>query len=279
MHPAAAARLTAAQQEVFRPVAARLQALAEAATPEAQRTLAEAFQAELPQLAEAVMAQAPELASVLEEIIGTAVVDGFATAAQAKAPAIITNTYDPGQPRDDQGQWGEGSGGASAKGSAPARSSVAEADRRLTAGFTVQASDGRSVRFGPELKAKLDRQPDGTYRKTLLPHAEDTVRTGKAVEATVKSEARRYYAKLYSGQDSPKGMLVVVDASDGYAFNLFPAKSGYLSKKIGNRSGETVAVGSDAGEQPPVEVLQALAAAGLLKDLSLPSAKSPGGQA
>jgi hypothetical protein len=89
---AAAKRLTAAQQEAFRPVADRLQAIANAPTEAEQRSLVARFRADLPDLSAQVMAKAPELAAVLEEVIGTALVDGFASAAEARKPAALANS-------------------------------------------------------------------------------------------------------------------------------------------------------------------------------------------
>ena len=57
-----------------------------------------------------------------------------------------------------------------------------------------------------------------------------------------------------------KGFLLAVDTEDGYAFNIHLQRPGQLEKKLSGKDG------LDSGEQPPVEVLQAMAAAGSLPD-------------
>ncbi len=123
----------------------------------------------------------------------------------------------------------------------------------LEAGFTVRAADGgREVRFGLELKGKLDRQPDGAARKERLPMAREAVRSGTRRVVEEKGEAREYYGKVFRESEKQKGMLVIVDATDGYAFNYYPLPVGQMERKLRNREGD------EPGERPPVVVLQAM---------------------
>ena len=79
-----AAQELAARRPVFRAIAERLAAMAALTDPEARKQAAAALQADSAALFKAVIAQAPDLAKPAEEAIGTALVDGFAQAADEK---------------------------------------------------------------------------------------------------------------------------------------------------------------------------------------------------
>ncbi|HZZ19162.1 MAG TPA: DUF935 family protein [Opitutaceae bacterium] len=80
----AAAQVLAAKRDVFRPVALRIAALANCADPAALALETHRLKADASHLYHTVMASAPDLASPLQEIIGTALIGGFAEAAKAR---------------------------------------------------------------------------------------------------------------------------------------------------------------------------------------------------
>jgi hypothetical protein len=157
-------------------------------------------------------------------------------------------------------QWTGGIGGGEGD-EPPPRISAERADALLMAGFTEKSAAGKEVRFGQRLKTKLESQPGYEGRKELLEWGREAVRSGVYTQQTVAGQARDYYAKVFRSGD--RGILVIVDAKDGEAFNLFQSDLRYLSKKgyFHRRAGEP-----RQGEQPPSGVLQALAAAGCLPD-------------
>lgn len=99
----------------------------------------------------------------------------------------------------------------------------------------------------------MDTQPDGAARKELLEFARETVRVGEVRQVDVGGETRTVYGKVWHIEEKDKGILVIVDATDGYAFNYYPARAGKVSRLF-NREGVL-----ESGEQPPVEVLNAYA--------------------
>ena len=80
----------AARRPVFRPIAERLAAIAAMDDPSARQAAAEAFKADAAKLYRDVICQAPDLAKPAQEAIGTALVDGYATAAASRKPAQAT---------------------------------------------------------------------------------------------------------------------------------------------------------------------------------------------
>ena len=123
----------------------------------------------------------------------------------------------------------------------------------LKRGFVVNDSEGAVVRFGPELKDKLDRQSDGNNRKEVLLWAREAVRRGEKKIQMQNGEERVIYGKVFRESEKDKGVLVIVDAEDSYAFNLYQIRPEGLAKKLRNRER------LESGEQPPVEVLEAFA--------------------
>jgi len=80
----AAQRFTAAQAAALLPIANRLREIADIEDGQAQLAALGKFRAELPTLEKAVLAKSPDLAECLAEVIGTALVAGFTSAASAK---------------------------------------------------------------------------------------------------------------------------------------------------------------------------------------------------
>jgi len=64
------------------------------------------------------------------------------------------------------------------------------------------------------------------------------------------------YGQVFETKEKDRGILVIVDAADGYAFNQFPLKPGQLDRKLTNRKR------AELGEMPPIGVLRAYAASG-----------------
>ena len=152
---------------------------------------------------------------------------------------------------DDLGRFAE----------APGRISAGDADKLLDAGFYEGDTDGEKVRFSKRLKDKLDKMPDGAQRKEHLPWAREAVRSGRKTDVVEKGEKRRVYAKIFSERGKEKGQLVIVDTTDGEAFNIYRnppqtiRRKGYSNRKC-----------DDPDSQPSVTVLQAIAADGGLQD-------------
>ena len=160
------------------------------------------------------------------------------------------------QARDERGRFASGGG-------RPALIPVAEADAILTTGFTEIAADGSEVTFGSRLKAKLDKARDGDARKAHLRWARDTVKSGKPVAVEVRGEQRTVFAKLYTEHSKKDaGLLVIVDTQHGQAFNFYRADPKKLRTEYGVSN--TLEKGLGPEERPSAEILEALAAAGLL---------------
>jgi hypothetical protein len=162
------------------------------------------------------------------------------------------------EPRDADGKWT----------AAPARISAEEADTLLTQGFSEKDADGREIKFGSRMKEHFEKDhtpEEARRRKENLPMARETVRSGQRVEvADPKTGAiRANYAKYFSDpKGKEQGFLSVVDATDNEAFTAYRAPRRYIEKKTGIKNRRS----DDQGEQPPLAVLQAMAAAGNLPD-------------
>lgn len=183
---------------------------------------------------------------------------------RASAPPPLHASNDN---RDVIGRYADGPGGggsgSTAKSPDPKEISIEEADARLTKGETEKGVNGKSVHFGERLKTKLESQPSYAARKKMLEWGQDAVRSGVYTQHVDKSngELRDYYAKTFQVGD--KHTLVIVDAKDGEAFNLFHSDPRYLTRKgyLKARDG-----GSRRDEQPSPGILQACAAASCLPD-------------
>jgi phage gp29-like protein len=159
--------------------------------------------------------------------------------------------------RGNQYTGGRGSGARKP----PRRIKADEADRILTKGVVETDRFGTEVHFGPRLKSKLESKPEYVARKEMLNWARETVRTGKKTNAVENNELRDYYGKLFHEKGKDKGMMVIVSVKDGQAFNIFRAPRKHLRGK-----GLSAREGDEPGEQPPVAVLQAIAAASGMPD-------------
>lgn len=227
--------------------------------------LAAAF-AELEPLKKDLLAD-PASARQMQALLGEAMAAGFATGPVANRRVWNTEHAPAGSP--EGGQFTRGAGGAASPKPSPAppRISAQEADELLTKGFSEQDAAGREVKFGARLKDHFDQDhtpAEAQRRKEHLPWARETVRSGTRVEHTdaKTGEVRAHYGKFFSDGTKEKGFLSIVDTKDGEAFTAFRAPRRYLEKLgITNRAG-----GDEPGEQPPVAVLQAIAAAGGLPD-------------
>lgn len=149
---------------------------------------------------------------------------------------------------------------------APKRITAGEADKMLEAGVTQTDREGRTIKFGQRMKQHFedDHTPEEAIRrKEHLPHAIETVRTGTRVEIPdpKTGEVRAYYGKYFSDEGKEKGFLSIVDTKGNEAFTAFRSQRDYIERKgIKNRAE------NESGEQPPLAVLQAMAAAGGLPD-------------
>lgn len=228
----------------------------------------------LPGLGEQIIA-ANGATDALERILGSAAANGLQSS--AGKPGRIANT-DRDYVRDGDGQFAEVPGGGSEgdghSQKPPERISIEEADRLLTTGHSERDGESNAIHFGIRLKDHLEKDHsanEAAGRKKLLKWGFETVRGGKAVKAIDPKTGREhsYYAKFFQDGGKEKGFLCIVDTADGEAFSIFRTPRHYLkSKGIINREAEEM---DDPGEQPPVTVLQALAAAGLLKDCLEPT--------
>ncbi len=80
----AAQKYTEAQLRILQPIANRLRAIAVIDDAAIQRAALEKFKQDLPGMSKEVLTKSPDLAEPLAEIIGTALLAGFAGAADAK---------------------------------------------------------------------------------------------------------------------------------------------------------------------------------------------------
>jgi len=199
--------------------------------------------AELDGLLPSMLEEAGESEAAWEAIFASALVNGWGGGIE-NGELRIENGDKPGHEFRGN-QWVN---------DAPDYISANKADMKLSAGFEVKSKSGESIIFDDRLKNKLDRQADGEARKKRLLWAEETVKSGDRVELEVKGEKRTYYGRVFKAETKSKGILVIVDTDDGYAFNYHPIKPSQLRRKMKNRL--------ESEEQPPVEVLKAYAAAG-----------------
>lgn len=164
-------------------------------------------------------------------------------------------------PHDDGGQGSDQPSGDEGTAKPKVRRlTIHEADQLLTEGCTAKSTvSGKTVRFGERLKAKLESKPGYVSRKELLEYGREAVRSGKHTPQDVDGQPRDYYTKAFHAGD--RRLLVVVDAKDGEAFNLFQTDVAYLkNNRIRARRG------ARQGEQPPPGVMQAYVAADCLPD-------------
>jgi len=99
-----------------------------------------------------------------------------------------------------------------------------EADAELDRGFFVPNKDGERIRFGAELKRKLDdkvmNDADRNARKQRLRWAKLAVSEGSKEIIKHRRDNRTIYAKTYRKDSKHQDVEVIVDTINGYAWNI-----------------------------------------------------------
>lgn len=99
-----------------------------------------------------------------------------------------------------------------------------EADEALTKGFFVSNHAGEKIRFGAELKHKLDdkvlNDTDRNARKQRLRWAALAVTDGSHETTTRHGNVRTLYAKTFRKGPKHQDVEVIVDTINGYAWNI-----------------------------------------------------------
>ena len=107
---------------------------------------------------------------------------------------------------------------------APRLITPAEADAELEKGFFVPNQAGEKVRFGAELKRKLDdkvlNDADRNARKQRLRWAKLAVSDGTHETSERLGNERKIYAKTFRKGPKHQDVEVIVDTINGYAWNL-----------------------------------------------------------
>jgi phage gp29-like protein len=237
--------------ETLLPILKRLDAISKVADAGIQQTMIEKLLADFPAIAEAIQAD-DSLAKKLSPHLATALVTGL-KAARVTNRILNADWSESDHPRDDGGQFTD----------APPRISAAEADAKLTAGFTEKNAVGEDRKFGLRAKQYLEKKPDAQQRKEHIEWARETVRSGKKSIVS----GNEVYAKVFLDNSKQKGILTVASAKDGEVFDWYRKDAGVVKRKFMNRQ---------TGGQSPEPVLQAIATAGGLPDWfhSSPSNKS-----
>lgn len=99
-----------------------------------------------------------------------------------------------------------------------------EADAQLDKGFFVANQAGEKIRFGAELKKKLDdkvlNDADRSARKQRLRWAALAVSDGSHETSTRHGNMRTLYAKTFRKGPKHQDVEVIVDTINGYAWNI-----------------------------------------------------------
>jgi phage gp29-like protein len=99
-----------------------------------------------------------------------------------------------------------------------------KADAELSRGFFVTNADGQRIRFGAELKRKLDEKvvnvPDRNARKQRLRWAALAVEAGKNETSKRNGNIRTIYSKTFRKGPKHQDVEVIVDTINGYAWNI-----------------------------------------------------------
>lgn len=107
---------------------------------------------------------------------------------------------------------------------APRLITPAEADAELEKGFFVPNQAGEKIRFGAELKRKLDdkviNDADRNARKQRLRWAKLAVSDGTHETTERLGNTRKIYAKSFRKGPKHQDVEVIVDTINGYAWNL-----------------------------------------------------------
>jgi phage gp29-like protein len=107
---------------------------------------------------------------------------------------------------------------------APRLITPAEADAELDRGFFVPNQAGEKIRFGAELKRKLDEKvindADRNARKQRLRWAKLAVSDGSHETTRKHGNTRTIYAKTFRKGPKHQDVEVIVDTINGYAWNI-----------------------------------------------------------
>jgi hypothetical protein len=107
---------------------------------------------------------------------------------------------------------------------APLLITTQEADAELNRGFFVENQAGEKIRFGAELKRKLDdkviNDNDRTARKKRLRWAKLAVAEGSHETTNRHGNVRTVYAKTFRQGTKHQDTEVIVDTINGYAWNI-----------------------------------------------------------
>lgn len=99
-----------------------------------------------------------------------------------------------------------------------------EADQMLDKGFFVGNAKGEPIRFGAELKRKLDDKvinaADRNARKQRLRWAKLAVSDGKSETSEKHGNTRGIYTKTFRKGPKHQDVEVIVDTINGYAWNI-----------------------------------------------------------
>lgn len=99
-----------------------------------------------------------------------------------------------------------------------------EADAELDKGFFVPNQAGEKIRFGAELKRKLDdkvlNDVDRNGRKQRLRWGALAVSEGTTTNSTAHGNTRAIYSKTFRRGPKHQDVEVIVDTINGYAWNL-----------------------------------------------------------
>lgn len=147
-----AAELAAALAEDLAPFRDRLAKIADLTDPESQRLALRGLLAEFPELTVQLLRD-PAATAAWQQVLGRSLAEGL----QGEA---IRNRYDPGQPRDGEGQWDEtGAGGAGGGKLASTKAGVGKLKKSKERAFS-----GESV----ETKTKLSKQEAGAIGEQVV---------------------------------------------------------------------------------------------------------------
>ena len=99
-----------------------------------------------------------------------------------------------------------------------------QADAELDQGFFVPNQNGERIRFGAELKKKLDDkvigETDRNARKQRLHWAKLAVADGKPETSSKHGNSRTIYSKTFRKGPKHQDTHVIVDTTNGYAWNI-----------------------------------------------------------
>ncbi|MEI8289812.1 MAG: DUF935 family protein [Verrucomicrobiota bacterium] len=252
--------------DMLLPLLKRLEAIANVDDAAIQQHMIEKLLKDFPQIADAIKAD-DSLAKKLNPQLSQALIAGL-TEKPVMNRSLRMNTGKILNVGDLPGHdfRGNGSTGGIPEGEAPKRYTVQEADALLTKGVEEKDTDGRLIKFGVRYKEHTEahNNPDDVRdRKERLSWSQETVRTGKRFEYKDPNSGKNHsaYAKFFSEKGKSKGFVSLVDVHDGEAFSGFRSPRHYI-EKLGTKNRE---VKDESGEQPPLAMLQAIAAAGRLQ--------------